>query len=492
MDYIAMDEKLKPVNELLLARKPKMALERLQFLIHQGAFLPEEAWRVYQRLGDCYFAMLEIEKAREALWQCLTHHTGMPLRKQQEIYSNYLLLSHYSGEITDEEMREKHFIYNQLLGRNEMFIHRKRRHEKIRIGYLAPMHCKNVVSFFSVQLLTAYDRSRFEVFLYSLYGEEDDLTRQLQEQTDGWYVFPADMHKRDMAARIYQDEIDILFDLGGHTDGGRTLQIMGYRPAPVQMAGIGYMSTTGMAVTDYFLTDCYCDPPGQNDEDFTEKLIRLPHSHFCYTPPERILQCKNVYKLHEPIWFGSFNNIAKITESMLLCWKEILHRVPGAKLLIKNASNTVWNQQALRQKLRKLDFPEDRYVLEGSTADYLDRYLDVDIILDTYPYTGGGSTCDALLRGMPIIARYGKRHGSRFSYSLLANVGLADLAAASEEEYIEKAVALAHNPARIQQIHVELPQRMMASPIMNAREYVQTMETVYEQILQHWLVQANE
>ncbi|MCR5439578.1 MAG: UDP-N-acetylglucosamine-peptide N-acetylglucosaminyltransferase [Selenomonas sp.] len=490
MDYIAMDEKLEPVTQLLLARKPQMALERLQFMIHQGIFFPEEMWRVYQRLGDCYFAMLDVEKTREALWECLMHPTGMPLRKQQEIYSNYLFVSHYSSKITDEEMRKKHFLYNQLLQRNVLFTHRKRKHEKLRIGYLAPMHCKNVVSFFSVHLMTMYDRSRFEVYCYSLHEEKDEITTQLKEQVDGWHVFPTEQKKREMAEKIFQDEIDILVDLGVHTSGGRTLQIMGYRPAPVQMAGIGYMSTSGMHAVDYFLTDCYCDPTGKNDGDFTEKLIRLPQSHFCYMPPERILQCKGVYQLHDPIWFGSFNNIAKITEPMLRNWMKILQRVPKAKLLIKNASKNVWNIKALRRKMRRLGFPEERYVLEESSADYLDRYLDVDIILDTYPYTGGASTCDALLRGLPVISRYGKRHGTRFSYSLLANVGLDDLAAANDEEYVEKAVALANNKERIKAIHENLPRIMMKSPIMDVKGYVRQIETVYEQVWQKWMIRA--
>ena len=492
MDYVAMDKKLEPVAQLLLAKKPKMALERLQFMLHQGVFLPEEMWRVYQRLGNCYFALLEIDKAREMLWSCLMHPEGMPLRKQQESYSNYLFISHYSAQISDEELREKHFIYNQLMRNNILFKHRKRHHKKLRIGYLAPMHCKNVVSFFSVHLMTMYDRSRFEVYCYSLQEGKDDLTTQLKAQTDGWHVFPADQKKREMAEKIYQDEIDILVDLGVHTFGGKTLQIMGYRPAPVQIAGIGYMSTSGLDTVDYFLTDRYCDPPGQNDEDFSEALIRLPQSHFCYMPPERILQCKGVYELHDPIWFGSFNNIAKITEPVLHCWMEILRRVPQAKLLIKNASNTVWNVTALRQKMRRLGFPEDRYVLEESSGDYLDRYLDVDIILDTYPYTGGASTCDALLRGMPVISRYGKRHGTRFSYSLLANVGLEDLAAASDEEYIEKAVALANNPERIKWIHENLPQIMIKSPIMDVKGYVQQIESAYEQVWHKWMIQAKE
>ena len=169
---------------------------------------------------------------------------------------------------------------------------------------------------------------------------------------------------------------------------------------------------------------------------------------------------------------------------MLLVWKKILNQVPGSKLLLKNGSLRSWNHRKIVDRLRDLGFKKEQVEIESATADYLDRYMDVDILLDTYPYVGGGTTCDALLRGVPIITKYGERHGTRFGYSLLANVGLSELAARTDEEYVQKAVALANDPSLLVKLHETIATRMKNSPIMNASQYVRSVETAYRMILQ--------
>ena len=489
VDYAAMDAKLEPVMQLLAAHQPQLALDRLLFLQRQQIFRPHEMWRFYERLALCYFHLLDMDKAQQSYWLAINHTEGLPYRKQCELYSNYLFVLHYVPGVSTSFMTQQHLAYNQLCAQEEQFRHRAsaRHHAKIRVGYIAPFFIKNVVSFFSVQLMTRYDRNCFEVYLYSLWPQEDILTEELKNSVAGWASFTPDVDYRKVTQRIYDDEIDILFDLTVHTEGGRTLQVMRYKPAPVQVAGIGYMSTSGVQAIDYFLTDVYLDPPGEHEEQFAEKLLRLPHSHFCYTPPERFLQCRKTYQLHTPVVYGSFNNFAKITDDMLLLWKEILTRVPDAQLLLKHSNTRTWVIRRVTDRARRLGLPMERITIEGSTADYLDRYMDVDIILDTYPYVGGGTTCDALLRGMPVITRYSERHGTRFGYSLLANIGFEELAAASDEEYVAKAVSLARSPELLPALHAQIEQRMRESPIMDAAGYVRDVEAAYQQIWQTWL-----
>lgn len=482
VDFESMNKKLQQVNQLLMAKKAKMALDKLQYLVRQKIFLPEEMWRVYQRFGDCYFYLLDMEKAAEYYWQSVTSAQGMPLAKQKEIYSNYLFILHYLSHITDKELAEKHFTYQQLCTDELKYTFDGRKHKKIRIGYLADKFCLNVVSIFAMQLMTSYDRENFEVHLYPLWSAEDALTDTLKENVTGWHTFDDNADVRKVAAQIYHDEIDILFDLTVHTIGGKTVQVMSLKPAPVQMAGIGYMSTSGITAIDYFLTDKYVDPPGEHEAQFSEQLLRLPHSHFCYTPLERSLQRKTEYKLHTPVVFGSFNNIAKITPEMLAIWLEILKRVPGAKLLIKNSSRRVDDFSRIEKTMKRLGYTREQYMLEQSTYNYMDRYMDVDIALDTYPYGGGASTCDALFCGVPLITLCGTRHGTRFGYSILENAGVGELVAKSINEYVEKAAGLAMNNGRLQQYHTELAQKMRNSSLMNAREYVDDVETIYRQI----------
>ena len=488
MDVAALDKKLLPINKLLLDGRPQLALDRLHLLIQQEKPEPEVQWRILQRLADCYFNLFELKKAREYYWQSLMSPQGLCLRKQQELYSNYLLLLHNFSDVSDDEMRKKHFLFNQLCKDVELYPHERKDKKKLRVAYIAFFFAETVVSYFSMQLLARYDRSRYEVYCYSIIQRDDNLTAVIKDYIDVWRDFPAGITLQEVASRIYEDDIDILFDLTVHTAGGKTLPVLAYKPAPIQIAGIGYMSTTGMKTVDYFLTDVYCDPPGEHDEDFSEKLVRLPHSHFCYTPPEMVLRCKKSYKLHEPIIFGSFNNFTKITNEMLAVWLQILQRVPGSKILLKNSSSKPYAIRAMRKRMKKAGFDEGQFELENATYDYLDRYMDVDILLDTYPYTGGGTTCDALYRGVPMISKYGsRRHGSRFTYSILRNVGVGELAVQTDQEYIDRAVALAGDKALLLALHHALPERMKQSPVMNGKQYVQEVEAAYEEMWSTWL-----
>lgn len=488
--YQAMDEKLRPVTQRLRQQQPELALDTLRALRQKGVFQETELWRVYQRAGIAYNQMMEPEKVAEAYWQAVTHPAGMPLRKQQEIYSDYLFTLHYLPQLSDEEFHAKHFLYDALVRTQEKLPHprARHRHAKLRIGYLAPFFIENVTSYFLAQLLTLYDRDRFEVYCYSLWPDHDHLTEEFERSVRALRTFPTTSFRTEVAQAIYDDEIDILFDIGVHTMGGRTCQVLGYRPAPVQVAGIGYMSTSGMSDVDYFLTDRYLDPPGMHDADFSETLIRLPQSHFCYTPPEQVLRAQGAYHVHAPVVFGSFNKYEKLNVETLSCWREILRRVPEAHFLLKNTTPSPREERVLRRRLEALGFPPSSYTLERGTHDYLARYRDVDIILDAYPYVGGATTCDALLLGVPVLTRYGARHGERFGLSLVANVGHPELAAATEQAYIEKAVALARDPERMRALHASLPQEMRRSPVMDFRGYVRAVEQAYDAIWQRWLL----
>ncbi len=486
IDYQKMIDKFTRVNELLLAGNGKDALVEINKMLQKNIFIPEEMWRVYQRIGDCYFNELEIEKAQDAFWKCLNSTAGFPLIKQQVIYSDYLFILHYRNNISDQELVDKHFMYSQLFAHHKRYQHFPYKHKKIRIGYIADKFIMNVLSFFALHLLTAYDKERFSIYIYSLLPEEDLLTEELQQHVTKWINFPAGMYNSHMAEKIKQDEIDILFDLSMHTYGGRTLQIMSYKPAPIQMAGIGYMSTTGLQDVDYFLTDKYLDPLGEHDEFFCEQLIRLPHSHFCYTPPARFLDCQSKWHPHNPIVFACFNNFAKISNEMLVVWKRILDAVPGSKIILKNGASKSWFEKIITKRVVALGYKKDQYIIEGGGYEYFDRYMDVDIALDTYPYEGGATTCDALLCGVPVISIRGTRHGTRFGYSLLANVGLDDLAVPNLEAYVQKAVELAYDGLRLKEIHTTLPKIMPKSPLMDGNLYVHSIEQEYMRIYDRW------
>lgn len=156
-------------------------------------------------------------------------------------------------------------------------------------------------------------------------------------------------------------------------------------------------------------------------------------------------------------------------------------------MLIKNSIPKLNALRMTRRRLLHLGFRPEEFELEDATADYLSRYQDVDILLDTYPYPGGGTTCDALYMGVPVVTRYGRRHGTRFGYSLLENIGLGELACKDDEEYVEKAIALAQDPVLLAALHEKIPQMMKASPVMDAAAYLRDLEAAYRSIFARWL-----
>lgn len=486
VDYTSLQERIRPVETLILAGKFQMAIDKLQYMLKKDIFLPEERWRAYQRIGDCYCDMLKMDEAAEAYWQSANSTTGLLLPIQQNIYSNYLMVSHNLSGLGAEELAQRHFLYQKLTETIPRFKHIRRKHNKIRVGYIADKFIRNVLTFFSVHLFEGYNRHKFYVHIYSIENYSDAITEQLRQKVDGYTDFTHNTSADVIARRIYKDEIDILIDLGGHTLFGLTVQVLAYKPAPIQMAGIGYMSTSGLKDTDYFLTDNYLDPPGEHDNQFSEKLLRLEKTHWCYVPPGKITVGR-IRDYNRLIVFGSFNKFSKITAEMLCLWKKILTEIPQSRLLLKCPERQPYLKAFMRKKMQKFGFRPEQYELEIGETGYLERYGDVDIILDTYPYTGGATTCDALLCGVPVVTMYGERHGTRFGYSMLKNLGLEELAASNETEYISKAVALARDLPRLKQLHERLPQMMKDSPIMDYTAYVSNLEKQYEVVYQEWI-----
>lgn len=476
-----------------IEQQPRMALSKLQASLRQGIFTDTDMWVVYQLYSGYYFWTRDWEHWKAAVWKSLNAVKGLQREQQEEMLSNYLFNLHYLPDLSDEELRETSFLYDRFAQTAVQFRHSLIRHQhaKLRIGYIMNEMGHGVLSLFYMQLLTGYDRSSFEVYVYVLNDEcQDAVLGQVRQNVKVVRLFEEGKNLHDIAQIIYDDEIDIMFDLEVHASGGHTLRVLCYKPAPVQISGIGYMSTSGTKAIDYFLGDRYLDPPGLHDEDFAEQIIRLPYSHFCYTPSVRVLQVHRKWEPHEQVVFASFNNFTKITDEMIGAWAEILRRVPGSRLLVKNTSRRAYQLNDMRRRLLRAGIPEERLTVEGASCDYFDRYTDIDIVLDTYPYTGGGTTCDALYMGIPVVSRYGRRHGSRFGYSLLMNLGLGELAAPDLRGYIERAVAVAQDRELLTALHERLPQMMRTSPIMNASLYLSEVEHAYRQVFAAWRQRA--
>lgn len=446
--------------------------------------------KVYRDIGD---AKKSIESYRHNAELDLSPLKNSPqffqmTKTHREDYQN-LLFNLHNTNISREELFEKTRGFNAFLAHIPRLKHNRKKHsahKKIRVGYVSPDIRFHVVSFFSYHLFMSYDKTRFEVYIYAN-NPADHITKQFKAAVDEFRDI-LNMPSKEVAAQIFHDEIDILFDLAGHS-ANNSLSAFAYKPAPIQISGIGYFDSTGLDTMDYFLADKYTDPEGLNEKFFTEKILRLQHSHFCYKwhDFEHMVApapcTKNGY-----VTFVSFNNFMKVTDEMLKVWAKILDAVPASRLYLKCAAFMEEGGLGLaKERIQAAGIDLDRVILELTEKNYAQKYEQADIALDTFPYPGGGTTCDALFMGVPLITLVGERHNSRFGYSLLMNMGLEELCAFSEEEYIQKAVELANDWDRIREYHLTIRRKMQESPVMNDTVYMGELEQAYEKIFNAWV-----
>ena len=397
-------------------------------------------------------------------------------------YSTMLFYLHYL-EVPQAEIYKALCGYNRLLSGIKPYIHHAPyNHEKIRVGYVSADFCHSVVALFTFAFFAAYDRSRFEVYAYAK-NEEDGISRMIAAKVDVWRNI-RNLSSAEAAALIRKDEIDILFEPSGHT-ANNCLEIMAYKPAPVQICGVGWFDSTGMEAIDYFLTDVHVDPQGSNDEYFTEKLLRLPYSHFCYYPIKVHTQTLPApFLANGYITFGTLNKFAKITDKMLGAWAEILRKVPQSRLFLKGRTfDTMLGRETAYNRLKAAGIDEKRVILEGFSSDYMSAYGKIDIALDTFPYPGGTTTCDALFAGIPVVTLVGHTHNSRFGYSLLKNLQLEELCAQTLPEYVNICTKLAGDRKRLLEYRLTLPRRFRQSPLMDEGGYMMELELLYEALV---------
>ena len=422
-----------------------------------------------------------MEKAARAYLAASRNRNSVSMGNRMAQYGNYLLMLHFlphSAEFIYQESRRAEEYVRGV----PVFSHAHRNHhKKLRIGYISPDFRRHVVACFSQAFFQAADRRRFLVYGYATCSE-DDVTGKLAEGADEWRNLRG-LEPEEAARIIYDDEIDILVHLAGHT-GDSSLQIMAHRPAPIQVCGIGYFSTTGLSCMDYFLVDQYTAPSGE-EAFFTEQLLRLPHSHLCYKQVMEAPEVQETSPFEENgyITFGSMNNMNKVSDETLAAWGRILAALPDAKLYLKHG---MLDRPARREKelerLASVGIEASRVIMEGFSVDYLGEYHRMDIALDTFPYPGGGTTCDALYMGVPVITLAGNSNHERFGLSILSNLGMEELCGRTTEEYVDRAVALAQDRELLCLLHRELRGIIEKSSVMHQRGYMKELEHSYEEI----------
>jgi len=377
-----------------------------------------------------------------------------------------------------------------------VFVNSREPERALRVAFVSADLCAHACALFLEGPIRALDRARVLPFCYSIRTEDDDATSKRFQGLAPWRSC-GNLSDDEFAAQAAQDGIDIVIDASGWTDGHR-LYAMVPRIAPIQMTYLGYPNTTGLPTMDYRIVDWHTDPAGA-EAWCTEKLVRLPGCFVCFTPIDEKPEARLTPALEgdggAPITFGSFNRLSKVRPAVARAWAEILRRVPNSRLLLKTSIVSEGVKAQYARHFEERGVSPDRVEWSGfvkGLGDHLAMYRRVDIALDSFPYNGTTTTCEATLMGVPVVALAGSLHRGRVGVSLLTAMGLPELIARDEEEYIRIAVGLAGDRARLAELHRTLRDRMLASPLCDAAVFARGLEGALWGVWREWCARPDD
>lgn len=361
-----------------------------------------------------------------------------------------------------------------------------RRPGPIRVGLVSGDLRGHSVASFVEPVLRGLDRARFHLTCYSVAPTEDAQSQRLRPLADVWTHVPK-LSDADLAARIRNHDIDVLIDLSGLTAEQR-LGAFALRPARRHITWLGYPNTTGLAAMGWRIVDSITDPPGA-ERWCTEQLVRLDPCFLCYQPPhDAPAVAPPPCERNGFITFGSFNSFLKMHEGLIATWADIVRAVPGSRLLLKRAGPlSEASRRAVLDRFHAggvepgrveiLDFAPTR-------REHLEAYAKVDIALDTFPYNGTTTTCEALYMGVPVVTLRGETHAGRVGASVLSGAGLSSLIAGSIEDYQSIARRLAGPGVHPLHLRQELRRRLAESALASGCAFAARLAIAIESRLQ--------
>lgn len=420
--------------------------------------------------------------------QALITNPNMP-----GIYSNIAFEATYLPDLSPEQV----FFYHREWARRFETPVAERRFAHVpdsdpdrplRIGYVSGDFGRHPVGFLLRDVARHHDRTQFHVHGYSMERNRDDINLAIGERAEAW-TDALLMSDEELAAQIHRDRIDILVDLSGHTAYNR-LPVFALRPAPVQATWIGYFHSTGLESIDYFITDPTTSPRGCG-QLFSETPVDLPHTRFCYWPPDYAPDVAPPPAIERGrVTFGSFNRIEKLMDPVIAAWARIIHGTPNSRLLVKAGNLDKEGIRAhLRERFAVHGLVGDRLELRGASAHptMLADYGEIDIALDPFPFNGGMTTLEALWMGVPVLTLAGGLGVvARQTVSALENLELTELAFPDVDAYVQGAITLAGNLDRLAELRRSLRPRMAASPLRQPEQFARDLEALYRRMWKAW------
>lgn len=439
----------------------------------------------YNNLGVLYRDAGNISLAVEAYEQCLKIDPD-----SRNAGQNRLLAMNYINDGTDDKLYEAHRDWGRrfmkLFPQYTSWDNDKDPERPLVIGYVSPDYFTHSVSYFVEAPLIYHDYTTYKVVVYSAVVKADAKTNRFRDRVlknGGTWRDIYGIDEKKVASMVRDDKVDILVELTGHTANNK-LGMMACRPAPVQVTWIGYPNTTGLPTIDYRITDGLADP-SDTKQKHVEELVRLPNSFLCYTPSPEAGPVSPAPALSNGfVTFGSFNNLAKITPKVLQVWARILCAVPNSRLIVKCKPFCCESvRQQFLSSLEKLGLESlrvDLLPLILLNHDHMQAYSLMDISLDTFPYAGTTTTCESLYMGVPCVTMGGLVHAHNVGVSLLKTVGLNNLVAENEDEYVELATQLASDITALSNLRMRLRDLMHKSPLCDGSKFTRGLESAYK------------
>lgn len=463
------------------------ALEILDRLLHGQ---PDDPMALVNQ-ADAYCRIGQADRAIAAMRSALQHWP-----QRFDIRSSLLFEMNYSSACRSDQLVAAHIEFGERCATPHCTPALEQAGaRRLRIGYVSGDFYEHVVMRFIEPLLEQHDRTSFDIFCYRTYNYSDQTSQRLFGYQCSWRDCEA-LADQQICELIRADRIDILVDLSGHSLRNR-LPVFARQPCAIQMSYLGYPNTTGLTEIKYRLTDQWADPLDAGDHPQYEQLLRLPRSYFCYRP-EAGAPAVGALPAESAgvVTFGCFNNFSKLSDDFVTVAAEVLAAVPGSRLYIKAAplSETKF-ADAVRTRFAALGVSSDRLQLVGWLATnhaHLESYQQIDIALDSFPYNGATTTCEALYMGVPVVTLRGDRHAGRMGCSLLNAVGLSELIAADRHEFVRICKNLAADLGRLGALRNNLRARVEASALMDEPGFVAAVEQVFRGLFQEYWRQRND
>ena len=409
------------------------------------------------------------------------------------MWSGLLFTLNYLETAQPEAMLAAARAYGERVsGRAVPFMHHDNEpdpNRRLRIGLVSGDFGDHPVGYFLEKVVESLDAARLELFAYETFKRTGELNQCLRRSILHWCAASqADMSVEGLARQIRADGIDILIDLAGHTAHNR-LPVFAWKPAPVQIAWLGYFATTGLAAMDYILADRWV-LPSEEERGFVERPWRLPDSYYCFTPPDTPVHVGTLPSLQNGyITFGCFNKLTKVNERVIACWARVLQATPGSRLFLKSKALDNPSVTAdYRERFVRHGIDPERLRLEGASPReaYLAAYNAVDIALDPFPFPGGTTSVEGLWMGVPVLTLTGDRFIGHQGETILQSAGLPHWIAADEEDYVAKAVAFSRDPHALMTLRAGLRERLISSPLCDAPRFARHFEEALRGMWQTW------